>query len=228
MTEHKRKRIARAPSRLQIAASKLEWDGDALQIAVDEICAPLPRRIRGCLSVRPAAFTARALCLAERHHWQPIAPRARIEVRLDEPRVVWQGDAYFDSNWGGEPLEAAFGSWQWSRRHAGNATVIAYDTLLRAGREQSLALKISGDGSIEALPLEPALALPATLWRIPRQVRSAVGVLGLQTLEDTPFYARSLLGTEQGDMMHESLSLTRLVAPLTRAMLPFRMPRAFF
>ena len=50
-----------------------------------------------------------------------------------------------------------------------------------------------------------------------------------QTLEDTPFYARSML---QSNLMgqrvlsvHESLSVPRLEALSTRLMLPFKMPR---
>jgi carotenoid 1,2-hydratase len=51
----------------------------------------------------------------------------------------------------------------------------------------------------------------------------------LKTLEDAPFYSRSLvsttiLGTPTFGL-HESLSLDRLANPLVRAMLPFRMPR---
>jgi carotenoid 1,2-hydratase len=50
-------------------------------------------------------------------------------------------------------------------------------------------------------------------------------------LEDTPFYARDLLhgyyDGEPADIVHESLSLNRLRSPVVRAMLPFRMPRAF-
>jgi carotenoid 1,2-hydratase len=48
-------------------------------------------------------------------------------------------------------------------------------------------------------------------------------------LEDSPFYARTLLRvrTEEGeaDAFHESLSLARFRNPVVQAMLPFRMPR---
>jgi carotenoid 1,2-hydratase len=51
-----------------------------------------------------------------------------------------------------------------------------------------------------------------------------------QTLEDGPFYARSILSTrvfgEDVPAMHESLSLDRFRKPWVQAMLPFRMPRA--
>ncbi len=51
----------------------------------------------------------------------------------------------------------------------------------------------------------------------------------IRTLEDTPFYARSLVGLrligERTVGVHESLSLDRVAHPIVRAMLPFRMPR---
>ena len=50
-----------------------------------------------------------------------------------------------------------------------------------------------------------------------------------QTLEDTPFYSRSVIETglfgEQVTAVHESLSLDRFQAPWVQAMLPFRIPR---
>jgi carotenoid 1,2-hydratase len=54
----------------------------------------------------------------------------------------------------------------------------------------------------------------------------------LQTLEDTPFYVRSLLGSgllgEQVTSVHETLDLPRLVSLPVRLMLPWRMPRKPF
>ena len=45
------------------------------------------------------------------------------------------------------------------------------------------------------------------------------------TLEDTPFYARSVLVNGSDLTMHESLSLDRFRSPWVQVMLPFRMPR---
>jgi len=51
----------------------------------------------------------------------------------------------------------------------------------------------------------------------------------LQQLEDTPFYQRSVLRSrlldEEVTSFHETLSVPRLVNPIVRAMLPWRMPR---
>jgi carotenoid 1,2-hydratase len=51
----------------------------------------------------------------------------------------------------------------------------------------------------------------------------------VETLEDTPFYARSLVETrlagETATCVHESLSLDRFDSRIVQLMLPFRMPR---
>ena len=56
-----------------------------------------------------------------------------------------------------------------------------------------------------------------------------VGASVVQTLEDTPFYVRSVLRAdllgEQVTAVHETLSIPRLVSLPVRLMLPWRMPR---
>ena len=51
----------------------------------------------------------------------------------------------------------------------------------------------------------------------------------LDTLEDTPFYARSVIAAglagQRVTAMHESLSMDRFSTAWVQAMLPFRMPR---
>jgi carotenoid 1,2-hydratase len=60
-------------------------------------------------------------------------------------------------------------------------------------------------------------------------MRSQGPVQVLQQLEDTPFYQRSVLRSrlldEEVTSFHETLSVPRLVNPIVRAMLPWRMPR---
>ena len=75
--------------------------------------------------------------------------------------------------------------------------------------------------------------LPRTrIWRIPRATRADPDTPAtvLETLEDTPFYARSVVASRlQGDQVtaiHESLSLDRFRQPWVQMLLPFRMPRA--
>jgi carotenoid 1,2-hydratase len=73
--------------------------------------------------------------------------------------------------------------------------------------------------------------LPPTLWGIARATRAEAGNPApvIQTLEDTPFYARSMLSTrlfgEAVTAVHESLDLDRFRTAWVRALLPFRMPR---
>ena len=61
-------------------------------------------------------------------------------------------------------------------------------------------------------------------------MRAAAPQRVLRTLEDTPFYARTLIEMQGGHgrlvpAVHETLDVPRLVSPLVQAMLPFRMPR---
>ena len=69
------------------------------------------------------------------------------------------------------------------------------------------------------------------MWRLERTMRAdtAKDAKLIKTLEDAPFYARSLVSTRIGGEVltgvHESLSLKRFAAPWVRVLLPFRMPR---
>ena len=58
---------------------------------------------------------------------------------------------------------------------------------------------------------------------------SAVPARVQQTLEDTPFYVRSVLEAgvlgERVTAVHETLDVARLVSVPVQGMLPFRMPR---
>ena len=83
-------------------------------------------------------------------------------------------------------------------------------------------------GGIDQFAPAPAAMLDRTRWRVPRQI-SAASASVVKTLEDTPFYARSVVAAEllghPVTAMHESLSMERFAAPWVQAMLPFRMPR---
>jgi carotenoid 1,2-hydratase len=234
LTERPRASVHRAASTLAIGPSSLEWDGAALTVRIDEVTAPLPSRVRGVVRVHPSALTARSFALdaAGAHRWWPIAPRARVEVALERPRLAWRGEGYFDSNAGDAPLEDAFAGWTWSRARVGDGAAVLYDVLRRAGGPCSLALRFDANGEATAFDAPPAVALPRTGWRVAREARTAVGsgATVVRTLEDTPFYARSIvaarLGHEAVTAMHESLSLDRFRSPWVRLLLPFRTPRA--
>ncbi len=234
MTERGRKQLHRSASELVIGPSRLSWDGDGLSIHIDERGAPFPKRIRGTVRVRPQALTSAQTNLdsAGRHRWWPIAPESRVEVQLEQPGLRWSGTGYLDSNSGDEPLEAGFRSWDWSRATLRQGAAVLYDMTFLDGTQRSLALRFDRSGGTEAFEPPPAARLPKTFWwRIPRATQSEHGSAAtvLETLEDTPFYARStlraqLLG-EPVTAFHESLSLSRFDTPWVQLLLPFRMPR---
>jgi carotenoid 1,2-hydratase len=65
-----------------------------------------------------------------------------------------------------------------------------------------------------------------------RSIRSDAGTARpriIRTLEDTPFYVRSIAESSFAGQivqsMHETLSGPRLRSPVVRLMLPWRMPR---
>ncbi len=202
-------------------------------IHVDEITAPIPSRLRGVIRLMPTVMTGDAYAIdgKGRHLWRPIAPRAHVDVALSHPDCAWRGTGYFDTNWGEEPLEDGFTAWDWSRAHRARDTLIFYDVDRRDGGSAGLALRIAQTGEVETVTPPPMHAQPLSFWRMPRRVRAdADAPHGLrQTLEDAPFYTRSifhgLLEGEPAEIVHESLSLDRLRSPVVRAMLPFRMPR---
>lgn len=247
MTERSAAHVQRERHRLQIGRSALHWRDSALHVELDEITSPWPRRLRGNIVLHPAALPAREYALSEAggHRWQPIAPCARAEVSLSHPDLRWTGSAYLDHNRGERPLERDFARWSWLRgtRHDGSTSVL-YDAVRREAGPLSLALAFDRHGTVTPFEPPPVQPLPHTGWRIAREVRtdsrkdthngtldelSAAPAQLVRTLEDTPFYARSLVRTRlQGEpvtAMLENLSLDRFAAPWVRCLLPFRMPR---
>jgi carotenoid 1,2-hydratase len=232
MTERGRASLSREADHIAIGPSAMHWDGAALTITLDETSVPLPSRLRGTVIVRPRAVGGQSFLLdaAGRHRWRPIAPSCDVEVRFEAPDVSWRGTGYLDTNDGDEPLEAAFRSWTWSRfdMERGKARIF-YDVVQRDGAERSLSLAIA-DGIAAPGPALPYRRLPTTGWGIARAAPCDTGAPELlHTMENAPFYARSAIRSEidgrAATGVHESLSLTRVAAPIVRAMLPFKMPR---
>ena len=235
MTERGQASVERDAEHLRIGPSQLRWCGDHLEISLNEISVPVPRGVRGTVRVYPEAlcnFSA-ALDDAGKHRWGPMAPCARVEVDLAKPGLRWQGDAYLDSNEGDEPVTIPFKTWDWSRaRMADGSTAVIYDVTQTNGARTVLAERFKPDGTWSSFePAKKREALPSTLWRIDRGVRADAGTAScvIDTLEDTPFYARSLLKThllgEQVTAVHETLQPQRLTSRAVQMMLPFRMPR---
>jgi carotenoid 1,2-hydratase len=234
MTERGRGQLSRSARELVIGPSSVEWDGDVLTVRIDERGAPFPQRVRGTVRLYPKAITGHRIALdrAGRHRWWPIAPESRVEVDLTHPALRWCGHGYLDTNAGDEPLEAGFREWDWSRANLRRGSAVLYDMTYHDGSRRSLALRFDGKGGAEEFEPPPAARLPATFWwRIPRatQTEPDSEARVVETLEDTPFYARSTVGArllgEPVTAMHESLSLTRFDNRLIQVLLPVRMPR---
>lgn len=233
MTERGQNVLARTYSSLAIGPSSIAWDGTALTLDLDEVTVPIPGRVRGQVRLYPSALNARTFGLdgKGRHRWRPIAPLARVEVELSKPDLSWAGSGYLDSNEGDEPLETAFKRWDWSRADAGEDAIVLYDVTERDNVQSSIAVYFRHDGSVEDFEAPRRFDLPGTLWRVARGTQSDSEPKLIKTLEDTPFYARSmissqLLGTPI-TAMHESLDLDRFNTQWVKMLLPFRMPRSF-
>ena len=144
----------------------------------------------------------------------------------------WSGRGYLDTNDGDRPLEADFIRWDWSRGSAAGRGSILYDALRRDGTRHSFALEAGLDGQFKPTTMPNAATLPSTLWGVARRTHADSGQAPkiAKTLEDTPFYARSLLSTHllgaPMTAMHESLDLDRFRSRWVQLLLPFRAPRA--
>ena len=235
MTERGSGNVERNAEHLRVGPSQLQWRGDHLQIDLDEISVPVPQRVRGTVRIYPEALCSYSAALDDtgHHRWGPIAPCARIEVDLAKPGLRWQGNAYLDSNEGDEPVTVPFKTWDWSRaRMADGSTAVIYDVTQTSGARTLLAERFKPDGSWESFkPAAQREKLKPTLWRIDRGIRSDSTAPSqvIDTLEDTPFYARSLLQTqllgERVTAVHETIQPQRLTSRAVQMMLPWRMPR---
>ncbi len=225
---------------LSIGPSAMRWAGDRLIIDVEErdirLGIPWRRRVKGQIVLHPEMLNEVGFKLDPhgRHHWQAIAPRARIEVRMEAPDVAWNGSGYLDSNHGSEPIEDGFQSWHWSRAHLGQRgkaqVAVIYEGKRRDGSQFASALRFDPSGTPREVELPLVAPLPLTGWAMKRQTRADRGQASvIKTWEDSPFYARSALSArmwgEPVIAIQESISLDRLVNPVIQRMLPYKMPR---
>jgi carotenoid 1,2-hydratase len=245
-------------TRFKVSSTTLNWDGQQLTIDIDELSIPFPapksiqapfsRPVRGKVVVTPLAIfnESHALDVALKHQWRPIAPLSRVEVQMVSPDITWQGAAYWDSNAGSEPLEAAFRSWNWSRTKptkTNAATDIIYHLMrygaTKNGTKDSTTFKLAKrfsvtktGGKVADFVVPPDAALSQSAWGIPRHtVCDALTIpTVIKTVEDTPFYARSIVSTSMNGahvtMFHESLLLTRFSTRWVQALLPFKIRRS--
>lgn len=232
MTERGAGDLQRDRLRLQIGPSQLAWTEQGLLLTVNERCAPWAERLQGSVLLQPQCLPARqfALDAAGHHQWQPIGPVSRVHVAFDHPALHWEGTGYLDGNHGSRPLADDLQAWDWSRSVGPDGlTRLHYDLIENNGRTQALALQLSAEGTWQALPAGLMQALPRTAWGLARRSRIDPACQQLASLEDGPFYARTLLtpagpGSAQHGV-HERVDLQRFTRPWVQAMLPFRMPR---
>lgn len=233
MTERNAKAIDRGDDHFVFGPSSVRVENDKLIFAVRETAAPIPYPVRGEIVIEPQVVQSRQFTLdpKARHAWRPVWPKARVSARFDAPALDWSGDGYVDMNAGLEPLEAGFTSWSWARTAMDDGAAILYDCQPAGGGDHGLALRIHEDGAIEHFEAPPQIALPNVMWGVARPSRSDGQGRVVKTLEDTPFYTRSVIETEllgeKRISMHESLDLRRFSSNWVRLLLPFRMPRAF-
>ncbi|HEY8565953.1 MAG TPA: carotenoid 1,2-hydratase [Beijerinckiaceae bacterium] len=234
MTERGPSQVARTATTLRIGPSGLSFDGSVLTIDIDEVTAPWPSRIKGRIMVTPEALTQHRIALDEagRHRWWPIAPRARIEARFERPGRSWSGSGYFDTNDGDEPLERTFTRWHWCRGDVRDGAAILYEAQERSGARRLVAIRCDRTGAVEEIQAPPPRTLPPTRWwRMERPTRGETQPTVLSTMEDAPFYSRSVIATqiagEPVRAVHESLTLDRFQAPWVQAVLPFKAPRTW-
>ena len=233
MTERRAKDLSRDPGTLAIGPSAMRWDGEGLTVEIDEISPLIPHRVKGRVRLYPEAVVNHPVVLdrAARHCWWPIAPCARVEVELDQPDLSWSGSGYFDFNTGEVPLEESFRNWNWCRASLPEGTAVLYDLIDSEGEACSLAIRFDPSTGVADFEPPPTAELERTFWRMDRSTRCDAGRQAhvVETLEDSPFYARSILETHlmgrPATAVHESLDLTRFARPIVQAMLPFRMPR---
>jgi carotenoid 1,2-hydratase len=234
-TEHPCARVRRSPDALELGRSRIGWEGDQLVIHVDERSAGLGLPLRGTVRLHPRGLFAHPLALDPhaRHHWWAVAPRAEIEVEMDSPDSRFRGSGYHDTNFGRESLERGFTSWDWSRAELSTSTGVLYDARPRHGPPSEHGLAFCDDGRVEPLPAPERHALPRTRWGLERTIRSErdAAPRAVRTLEDTPFYARSLVETrllgQRVTAVHETVSLDRFAHPVVQLMLPFRIRRGW-
>ena len=234
MTERGRSHMQRNRDTFTVGPSRVHWNGTSLVIEIDELNVPIPMRVRGRVTVTPQGLSrfVTGLDAASRHRWGPIGPCSRVEVEMEQPAAKWSGHAYLDSNEGDEPVDRAFNTWDWSRTVMANGdTTVVYDVRPCLGPDRVIAQRFDTSGNATPLTAPPRYAAPQSKWLIARTMHSDNGIapVVVKTLEDTPFYVRSIMRSSlEGELVtsvHETLDAQRVASLPVRLMLPWRMPR---
>ena len=230
LTERERASVSRGADHLAIGTSEMAWRNGDLVVSIDDRSAPWRERVRGKVRLTPLAGSDVVVDLdpSGLHTWCPRIPIASVEVDFEEPRVRFRGTGYFDMNRGECPLEETFASWSWSRVSDGRRGAIAYDVAMRDGSTRARSFRSACGEDLVIARDDQVVSLPTTRFGLPRRARGGEGATELvRTLEDGPFYARSVVTTtlagQRAMGIHETVSLDRFRAPWVRFLVPFRM-----
>jgi hypothetical protein len=149
---------------------------------------------------------------------KPADPRAakRISVRVSGTRTGLTGSPVII-----DPMPSLMGRF--------DTLAVIYDVARRDGSALAVALRYGADGAAEPFEAPPVRALTRSFWGLPRVTRSEGAARIVQTLEDAPFYGRSVVESRLCGhgvtAMHENLDLDRFDTWWMRLMLPFKAPR---
>jgi carotenoid 1,2-hydratase len=232
---------ARSPDTLALDGStgrtQLAWEDGDLVIRLDEPTRPfferMTPRLRGCIRLKPGVLHGLPNVLDGKgaQRWFCVSPQARISVELDTPGIRFDGDAYHDANHGDVALEESFTRWTWCRAPLSEGTAVLYDTVDRDGVIRPLGRLFRDDGTVEALMPAEVAKLGRARWGIARTTRTEAASVTrvVQTLEASPFYARSLVSLrlrgQDVTAFHEALDLGRFASPWVQFLLPWRIRR---
>ena len=197
-----RERCAASAHALEIGPSALAWDGRALTVRIDEITAPLPSRIRGTVRLAPGRrdrATSFALDDEALHRWSPIAPVRASRGRARSARAAVGRRRLPRLERGRRAARA--------RLHAagtGRARRLCRRRYGRALRRQPAPRAATSRSRSGSTPrggverFEPPPRCRAAAERLAGGARHArptpaARARVVQTLEDAPFYARSLV-----------------------------------
>ena len=234
MTDRGRSALRQTASRFEVGPSALRWRNDELVIDIDEIGAPpLVSRVRGRITLKPEFLTNVELPLTPSgtHIWRPFAPRARISVDLDSRGWQWEGEGYFDANFGSRALEEDFSYWTWSRFPTRAGATCFYDATRLDGSTLNAAFAFDQNGHAQEIVAPPKARLARPLWMVRRDTRADAGVKPKQVrpMLDAPFYNRSAIRTqihgEEVTGIYEALDLVRFRQPWLKPMIALRVPR---
>ena len=236
--------LERSADGLGLGRNSIEWQGDELVIRIDDQRPWSQGRVQGEIRVQARRRFAPCIDLAGNgeHEWFPVSPASPATVRMSKPGLSFEGTAYHDVNRGTRALERDFVEWDWSRLTPGThgtpsstSGVITYDVVTRdqPDTHHRRAFAFDDDHGLRKVDTAGTKLLDGgrAFWGVSRRPVGDEGSLPQhrRTLEDSPFYTRSLISTTMHGRpyhgVHESLRLDRFVEPVVQCMLPFRIRR---